>query len=1403
MTHGRVAPRLLLGLALLGTPLAALADPITFVALVAPYIGGTTAAFIASNALTLIAVGATVYGTVDARRKQRAAQARSRAAYNASLQDRTITALQADPPWRVIYGRCIIGGDVLAIFTSDKVGTRTDGSTYTKPDGYKHMVVAIAAHQCQAIHEVYIDGVACGPLDGGGWVTTGELAAAYTVSREITIATGGSSTQPSAVTVLQAWDETLSVTSGEYINMVPGTYTLTGGNTVINNTTGHPLRVVFTMLASTGAVRIQKHLGTASQTVDSVLNGLLPAEWTSSDRLRGITYCVITLDLEEPRFQGGPPGIVFDVSGKLVYDPRTGTTAWSANPALCTRDFLVSEWGYGCVSGDIDDSYTIAAANACEARQLAAAQAHAATFTANASTDLLTFASERWFGTGDGVRFTSSGTLPAPLAAGTTYYAIRGTSKTAFGFATTRANAIAGTAINITSAGTGTHTGTWHDYDAYTCNGAFTTAQGKDPVLQDLAECMAGYVTYGAQWLIQAGAWTVPVADLTDADLHGQIELTQGGAGLDEIFNTARGSYVPAGGWAVADFDVYANPTFVAADGGNLYTDLALPFTDNKVRARNLARVFVERNRDSLVIRYPAKLKAWPLQVGDRVRVTSAEYGFSLKTFRVTDWDFNLLGAVVLTLQEDAAAIYDLADAASTDPAGNSALPNPWVVAPITGLAATSGLSEQLRMPDGAIVTRVRVTWNAVADAYVADGSGRIEVIWRRQLADANNAWTTVSTRGDETKAYLRGMVAGDTITIGARAVNGLGARGAYTYITHAVVGNTGLPSSVTGLAGTAANGSIRWTWDRSPDADYARTEVRLGGASWAAAAVPPVFTGSANGFTMAVASVGVYTVWAKHFNRTGNESAVAVSNSVTVTAGDMPGVDPPDLTPPPTPSGLAVTAGLSHIYVSCSTPSYTQGHGHDVTVVYGVISPTGTATFGSAVELFRFQGNFAAYPSATGSRWCIWIKWQSVDGIKSTSPAGGTNGVQATTGVIGTTDLGPLIVEAGNLANSAVTGAKIANGVIDATKFISTVQPIALGPTVPGSLATRTFFNTADGRLYSWNGSAYVKTVPTVDLVGTITTTQIADDSISTPKLQSNSVTANEIAGGTITANEIASDAITAGKILAGSVTATKLAVNAIAVGTAAVQNGAIVNAMIANATIDDAKIANLGVDKLTAGYMQVGAYIRSTGWVSGTSGWSILASGAAEFNSVTVRGGIYATFGAIGNLTINNALTVDSSGHIKGGQTAYNTGTGFFLGYSGGYKFSIGNPGGYYMLWTGTDLIVNAKSLGLPAFYAVIGGGNITVAVANGTRAYGARTVSTAGGTAPFTYQWSLLNPIYDGAGYAFIASGATSTTASFSGYNNNAINTATVQCMVTDSIGRVTTQYFNLSATHGTPA
>ena len=55
------------------------------------------------------------------------------------------------------------------------------------------------------------------------------------------------------------------------------------------------------------------------------------------------------------------------------------------------------------------------------------------------------------------------------------------------------------------------------------------------------------------------------------------------------------------------------------------------------------------------------------------------------------------------------------------------------------------------------------------------------------------------------------------------------------------------------------------------------------------------------------------------------------------------------------------------------------------------------------------------------------------------------------------------------------------------------------------------------------------------------------------------------------------------------------------------------------------------------------------------------------------------------------NRGIAIGKNGYIRGSQSDYNTGTGFFLGYSGSaYKFSIGDTTNNYITFDGTTLTV-----------------------------------------------------------------------------------------------------------------
>ena len=117
-----------------------------------------------------------------------------------------------------------------------------------------------------------------------------------------------------------------------------------------------------------GYAEIYKKLGSDTQTVETNLqaatSGLTDGKWTSAHRLQGIAYVYVRLIWNAEVFVGGIPNVSAIVKGKKVYDPRTSTTAYSANAALCLRDYLTdTRLGLAMDSSEIDDTSIITAAN--------------------------------------------------------------------------------------------------------------------------------------------------------------------------------------------------------------------------------------------------------------------------------------------------------------------------------------------------------------------------------------------------------------------------------------------------------------------------------------------------------------------------------------------------------------------------------------------------------------------------------------------------------------------------------------------------------------------------------------------------------------------------------------------------------------------------------------------------------------------------------------------------------------------------------------------------------------------------------------------------------------------------------------------------------------------------------
>src|SRR5690606_24331090 len=93
--------------------------------------------------------------------------------------------------------------------------------------------------------------------------------------------------------------------------------------------------------------------GTDSQTVDSTLSAAIAG---FADAYTGWAYTVFVVPTGTITGFPQTARIEAVVRGRLVFDPRDDSTAYSQNPALCMADFIQSaDYGPGLVASGVDD----------------------------------------------------------------------------------------------------------------------------------------------------------------------------------------------------------------------------------------------------------------------------------------------------------------------------------------------------------------------------------------------------------------------------------------------------------------------------------------------------------------------------------------------------------------------------------------------------------------------------------------------------------------------------------------------------------------------------------------------------------------------------------------------------------------------------------------------------------------------------------------------------------------------------------------------------------------------------------------------------------------------------------------------------------------------------------------
>ena len=409
-------------------------------------------------------------------------------------------------------------------------------------------------------------------------------------------------------------------------------------------------------------IRIRKHKGDQT-TADSTLTSgtSLGSSFIGND----MAYLYVRYEYDQTVFANGLPLITAVVEGKKVYDPRTSTTAYSANAALCIRDFLVSE--YGLDDSSIDDTDFQAAANICDEDIRMNTIVSAGNFIVGKQYEIKTV--------------------------GSTDFTAIGASANTVG-------------VVFTATGAGSNNGDAYDSEnRYEINGVVQANRPIGNVLQDMVTACAGTLYWGmGSWKLKVGAYSTYVKTLTLDDLRGPLSI-ETRINMRDNFNRVTGTFNDAANkWITADYPELTTTTpagsfvtgqtyaitslgtgtdftaigassntvgvvfkatgagtgtgaasiFLGEDNGEKAAlDLPLPFTTSAAMAQRLAKLTLLRGREQMTMTAEFGMEAFELEVGDIVRFSEENpttgavqyrYGFGSqnsgtgKEFEVVAW---------------------------------------------------------------------------------------------------------------------------------------------------------------------------------------------------------------------------------------------------------------------------------------------------------------------------------------------------------------------------------------------------------------------------------------------------------------------------------------------------------------------------------------------------------------------------------------------------------------------------------------------------------------------------------------------------------------------------------------------------------------------------------------------
>jgi hypothetical protein len=592
-----------------------------------------------------------------------------------------------------------------------------------------------------------------------------------------------------------------------------------------------------------GYLEPHHHLGGDDQAADQslVARAANAGIWNQNCKLSGVAYTAFTLGWHPDRYPNGRPTITVDIEGRKLYDPRTGLTAYSRNPALAIRDYLTNvRYGRGIPSSMIDDAAIIVAANYCD---------ELVNLPTSYVASLVVAAGGSGYQVGDymtlsgGAANSNAVAQVDSIGGGGAVATASVVSAGSYSAPSARLSVSSSTSHSLpedpfqgTSGSGATFTATYATLQEprYRCDGVVNVDQSPLDNLRSLLQSCRGFLVFsGGQYRLRVDKPETPVAFVLNEDnIIGGWQIQLGAK--QNRFNRVRARFFNEAAEFVPDLAIFpavgsaVEASWRAEDGGVLLeAAIDLPFTSSPYMATRICQTEARCSRVVLQVGLVATIAAMALEVGDVVPVAHATPGWPAasdpaegKLFRVTEIELLSNDEVRLTLREYLAAAYTLDDQALLEAVTLTSLPDASSVSPPGAPSVSEALFETTG--SAGVKSRATFSWGASADVWVQRG-GFYELELRRAGAPTWTRFVVPQT------SYVYEDLAPATYDARVRAVNSLGVRSAYSSTSGIeLLGLTAPPANVSGFFVTVHEGRARMHLDLTTDLD-----VRQGGRLW------------------------------------------------------------------------------------------------------------------------------------------------------------------------------------------------------------------------------------------------------------------------------------------------------------------------------------------------------------------------------------------------------------------------------------------------------------------------------------------------------------------------------------------------------------------------------------------